>query len=450
MGRSRSYRARNHRRQSSLILLAGLITLVPMMRGQIIEINPTISSTAAPLPADDTPSGNGLFTSQFGPNKGPLQYALHLSLRGAYDDNIGLTHMNRLDDGFVQIQPSLMLGVGDVAKEENFILVNYLPSFYRYDEHTEFDSDQHVVRLIVGYKNSNLIIRLTQDVAILNNTVLAASSSERQSLVPTGRTDLDIYSTDLSANYNMTPHDFLFAEVRMLRTEYEAPLISNEVYATDLYLNHGFGQSLVLGLGVYGGYDAVDFPTPDQTFVQANVHMNFTPNAKFSVDVIAGGEFRNFEDIGRIGALQNLFGQIGEARPAYSTPVFLISSAWLPCENTRITVSAARQIYDSAARSAQDYVDTNVTGQIRERVCKQFYLGVIGGWEHVQYFNTIDFPVPPLTLHSDYYYIQPSADLILTRWWSLGAYYLRRQNSGSVSTVDFYSNEYGGRMVIKF
>jgi Putative beta-barrel porin 2 len=416
-------------------MLAALTLVVPWLCGQSVEINPTISSTAAPLPADDTPTGNGLITSLFGENKGPFEYALHLSIRGAYDDNIGLTHMNRLDDYFVQIQPSLMLGVGEVAKQETFILVNYLPNFYRYDEHSEFDSNQHIARLLAGYKASNLILRLNQDVAILNNTVLAASTGERLSLVPSGRTDLDIYNTDLSANYNMTPRDFIFSELRMLRTEYADPLVSSEVYTANLYLNHGFGQSVVLGLGVNGGYDAVDFPTPDQTFVQANVHLNFTPTRQFSFDAIVGEEFRDFENI---------------ARGRYSTPVFSISSAWTPCESTRVQLTATRQIYNSAARTAQDYIDTNVGAMIRERVCKQLYLGVIGGYEHVQYFNAIDLPVPLPTLSDDYWYVQPSADIILTRFWSFGGYYLRRQNSGSVSTVDFYSNEYGVRTTIKF
>ena len=435
MGRCRFYRLKNHCRHSLLVVLAALMFVVPLLRGQSVEINPTISSAVAPLPADDSPTGNGLITSQFGENKGPFEYALHLSIRGAYDDNIGLTHMNRLDDYFAQIQPSLMLGVGEVAKQETFILVNYLPSFYRYDDHSEFDSNQHIARFLAGAKASNLILRLSQDVAILNNTVLAASTGERLSLVPSGRTNLDIYNTDLSANYNMTPRDFIFSELRMLRTEYADPLVSSEVYSANLYLNHGFSQLLVLGLGVNGGYDAVDFPTPDQSFVQANVHLNFTPSRDFSFDVVAGEEFRDFENI---------------ARGSYSTPVFSISSAWAPNDSTRVTLSATRQIFNSAAQTAQDYIDTNVGAMIRERVCKQLYLAVIGGYEHVQYVNAIALPMPLPTLSDDYWYVQPSADIILTRFWSFGGYYLRRQNSGSVSTVDFYSNEYGVRTTIKF
>jgi hypothetical protein len=416
------------------MVVAGCFSIALPLRAQV-EINPTISSVVAPLPADDTPTGNGLITGQLGPNRGPFEYAIHLSLRGAYDDNIGLAHMHRLDDWFIQIQPSLMLGLGDIAKQETFVIVNYLPSIYRYDEHSEFDSNQHVIRLLAGYKTPNLILRLNQDVAILNNIVLAASTPEPLSLVPTGRTDLDIYNTDLSANYNMTPRDFIFTELRMNRTEYAQPLISSELYVADLYLNHGFTDKLVLGVGVEGGYNAVDFPTPDQTMVRANAHLNYTPGKEFSLDLIAGEEFRDFDNI---------------ARGTYSTPVFAISATYMPCDSTKIVLNAARQIYNSAARTAQDYVDTNVSGMIRERVCKQLYLTLLGGYEHVEYFNAIDLPMPLPTLRDDYFYVQPSADILLTRYWSFGGYYLRRQNSGSISTVDFYSNEAGVRTTIKF
>jgi putative beta-barrel porin BBP2 len=403
--------------------------------GPVVDIVTAFSPTVVPLPADKDFTGNGLITGQFGKNNGPFEYAVHLTIRGAYDDNIGLTHANRLDDYFVQIQPSLMLGLGDVVKQDNFLAARYSPSFYRYDDHSDFNSDQHFVRVTGGIKSGDLIVRLIQDVALLNNIVLAASSGERSALGTNGRTDISIYNSRLSANYNMTPRDFLFTELKMNRYDYADPLVSSTLYATNLYLNHGFSQQLVLGAGVEGGFNEVGFPTPDQTMVQANGHLNFTPNNQFALDVIAGVEFRDFEDI---------------ARQSYSTPVFTISATFLPLDSTRIIFGATRQIYNSAAQTAQDYVDTNLTGTIRERLCNQLYLILLGGYEHVDYFNTIDSRMPLPTLRDDFWYVQPSVDLLLTRSCSVGGYYLRRQNSGSISTVAFYSNEYGVRMSIKF
>src|SRR5215471_1478346 len=438
-------------RWAFLILLACTAAVWPV-RGQVVETSPTpapqtekqlssegaliFSPAVVSLPADLTPTGNGLITSALGSNTGPFEYAIHLTIRGAYDDNIGLTHTNELEDWFVEIQPCLMIGIGDLVKQDTFLAAVYIPSFYRYDEHSSFDSDQHVVHVLGGMQTSKLTLRMSEDIAIRENIVLAATTDERAPLgTVNGRTDLNTYNTRLSANYNITPNDFLFSELKMNATEYAAPLIGSELYAAALYLNHGFTQQFVLGAGVELGYNPVDFPTPDQNMVQANIHVNYTPSNKFSVDVIAGEEFRTFEN---------------RARGSYDTPVFLISTGWAPDENLKIGISATRQIFNSAARTAQDYVDTSINGLLREHICELLYFTLLGGYERVEYFNAIDQPMPPLTLRDDYFYVQPSADVVLTRYWVLGAYYLRRQNTGSVSTVDFHSNEFGVRTTIKF
>src|SRR5690348_1565696 len=118
----------------------------PAADGPVVEIVTALSPTFVPLPADKDFTGNGLITQALGKNDGPLEYAVHLNLRGAYNDNIAFTHTNRLDDYYVQIQPSLMLGIGDVVNTTTFWSAIYAPSLFRYDDHREFDSDQHTVQ----------------------------------------------------------------------------------------------------------------------------------------------------------------------------------------------------------------------------------------------------------------------------------------------------------------
>lgn len=435
-------------RRGWLILLAVGAVALPLP-AQVVETSPAptppsqraaggesaliFSPAAAPLPADLTPSGNGLITGQFGPNQAPFEFAVHLTLRGAYDDNIGLTHSNELDDFFVEIQPCLLIGIGDLVKQDTFLAAIYIPSFYRYEDHSEFDSDQNIVHVLGGITSGKLTLRMSEDIAIRNNIVLAATTGEHFGLGT--RTDLNTFNTRLSANYNMTPNDFLFSELKVNMTEYAAPLISSELYAADLYLNHGFTSQFVLGGGVELGYNPVDFPTPDQRMVQANAHLNYTPSNQFSLDVIAGEEFRTFENL---------------ARGSYDTPVFAISANWSPDKDVKVGLTASRQIFNSAAATAQDYVDTSLNGILRGHICNPLYISLLGGYEHVEYFNAIDLPMPLITLTDDYFYVQPAIDVVLTRWWVLGGYYLRRQNTGSVSTVSFQSNEFGVRTTIKF
>ena len=122
--------------------------------GPVVEIVTAFSPTFVPLPADQDFTGNGLITQAFGKNNGPIEYAVHLNLRGANNDNIAFTHFNRLDDNYVQVQPSLMLGIGDVVNTTTFLAAIYAPSLFRYDDHKEFDSDQHLVQVLGGDRKS--------------------------------------------------------------------------------------------------------------------------------------------------------------------------------------------------------------------------------------------------------------------------------------------------------
>jgi hypothetical protein len=402
---------------------------------QVVEVGSVFSSTPVPLPADHTMTGNGLITGELGSNELPFDYAIHLTLRGAYDDNIALTHTNRLDDWFAEIHPGLTLGFGDVKNQTTFLALAYMPSFFRYDDHPDFNNDAHIVNVLGGYKNDDVSIRVSQDIGIFKNIVLAGTTAERSNVgAANGRTDLEVYNTRANANINVTKDDFIFAEYKMYLVEYDQPLVSSELYAADVYVNHSFSRQFVLGVGMQGGYDQVDFPTPNQTMVQTNAHLNWTPGNQFTIDIIAGEEFRSFEN---------------DARGPYTTPVLSMSAIYSPNEATRIVFGASRQIYNSAAATAQDYVDTTASGSIREHVCKPLYLGVSAGYEHVNYFNASSAS-PFITISDDYFYVQPSADIVLTRFWSIGGYYLRRQNDASLSSSSFYSNEAGVRTSLKF
>ena len=79
-----------------------------------------------------------------------------------------------------QNQPALLVGIGDLVKQNTFLAVMYLPSFFRYDDHSQFNSDQHVVHVLGGATPTDkLTLRMSEDISIRENIVLAATSQER-------------------------------------------------------------------------------------------------------------------------------------------------------------------------------------------------------------------------------------------------------------------------------
>ena len=71
-----------------------------------------------------------------------------------------------------------------------------------------------------------------------------------------------------------------------------------------------------------------------------------------------------------------------------------------------------------------------------------------GGYENDSYFsaaNGID-----VSRVDDYYYIQSSVDANVTRYWTVGAYYLHREDSSSLDSFRFSDNQVGVRTSLTF
>ena len=50
----------------------------------------------------------------------------------------------------------------------------------------------------------------------------------------------------------------------------------------------------------------------------------------------------------------------------------------------------------------------------------------------------------------DYYFVEPGMDVSVTRYWTVGAYYLHRENDSNTSSFSFYDNQVGARTSLTF
>jgi hypothetical protein len=79
---------------------------------------------------------------------------------------------------------------------------------------------------------------------------------------------------------------------------------------------------------------------------------------------------------------------------------------------------------------------------------RRIRLGLSAGYENAQYISAITGA--NATRKDNYYFVQPNVDFALTRYWSWGAFYLRRQNDTSDASFSFYDNQIGLRSTLKF
>src|SRR6476469_3162180 len=354
-----------------------------------------------------------------------FHYQFGLAVRAVYDDNINLYPTNPISDFYTSIEPSLMLGFGDtVERSETYLRFDYLPAIFIFADHDENNSVQHVIRLDGQYRASRLTLSLSQMVQIMDGVDVQGVNSEggldqQVNLDIAGRTRYDIYSTHLNIAYYVTGKTFLSAGAEYTRNYYPS-LISSELFSANFFVNYNYSPKVVVGLGGTFGQDHVDEPNPDQDFEQINLRFSYQATGKIDFAASAGVEFRHFK---------------GDMRDQYTAPVFEIGMNYTPFDGTKISLTANSRIENSAVLASQNYLITNITAGIQQRMFQRVFLSFNGGYEHSDYFSTTGSSGP--SRKDDYFFVQPSIAVSVTRFWTVGAY-------------DFHDNLFGIRITFQF
>lgn len=397
------------------------------------EINPPL-----PVAATDPSVENAPVTSTDMGVPRRFHYHLQLSVRAVYDDNINLTRTNQISDFYTSIEPALMLGFGDTeARAENYIRLDYIPAVFLFADHSENNSIQHVIRLEGQYRASRLTLNLSQTVQLMDGVDVQTQNTsggleQQVNLDVAGRTTFDIYDTHLNAAYYVTGKTFLSGGLDYINNHY-TDLISSQTITGNFFVNYNYSEKFVVGLGGTFGYDQVDEPNPDQNFEQVNLRGSYQATGKLDFVGSVGVEFRHFE---------------GDMRDTHVSPIFEFGVNYTPFDGTKISLTANRHIYNSAVLAEQNYTMTNITAGIQQRLLQRVFLGFNGGFESSDYFSTTGGTGPDRK--DDYFFVEPSIAVSITRFWTVGAYYLHRVNSSSFDAFDFHDNQVGIRSTLQF
>jgi hypothetical protein len=421
----------------AVALLLGTLNLLPLnARGQNAEPGPTSSEPPLPAGSISRPSREVQVETNGNPvneNFRRFRYNVGVTVREVYDDNINISSTNRTSDFYTVIEPGIHLGFGDSSGGFNYLTFDYIASVYVFAEHSERDGVEHLIHLAVQHDFGHLVLGLSQDVRILDGTNLNSLSNTTGVQANTdvgGASRVNTYTTTLNGTYDLTGKLFLSAQASYVISDYET-LISSQVASGNIYINYVYSPKLVIGLGATGGMNSSDGSTSDETFEQMNVRANYIVSGKISLTISGGLEFRQF-------------GGGGDS----VSPVFELAGSYRPFENMIITIAGSRRTNSSASLAGQDYSQTSISLTFSQRLFSRvtFSLGV--GYTNSEYLsaNTGD-----VTARSDdYFYIEPSIDLNVTRCWSIGVYYLYRQDSSTLDLFSFYDNQFGVRSTLTF
>src|SRR5256886_6151469 len=435
---NRHFSASTLRAASNLALAASMFLgtlnlLLLSARGQNTEPGPI--SSEPPLPAGEIsrPSREvQVETNPVNENFRRFRYNVGVTVREVYDDNINISSTNRTSDSFTVIEPAIHLGFGDSAGGFNYLTFDYIASVYFFAEQTERNGVEHLIHLAGQHDFGHLILGLSQDVRILDGTNLSSLSNTTgaQANTDVGRaTRVNTYTTTVNANYDLTGKLFLSSQLGYAISDYET-LISSQVASGNIYINYVYSPKLVIGLGATGGVNSSDGPTSDETFEQMNVRANYIVSGKISLSISGGIEFRQF------GGGDSV------------SPVYEIAGSYRPFENTTVTIAGSRHTNSSASLGGQDYSETTISLTFSQRLFSRVNFGLGIGYTNSEYLSATTGTATARS--DDYFYIEPSIDVDITRYWSIGFYYLYRQDSSTLALFSFYDNQFGVRTSLTF
>src|SRR5213596_1331585 len=364
-----------------------------------------------------------------------FHYELRLTVRGVWDDNIFISHTDRVSDYYFAIEPQITIGVGDIeGRNRSYLRLDYMPSAILFVDHSDEDAFNQLIHLEGGYSWTKLTLRFTEDIALLESANLNSiydTTGLWANTDASAPTRVNIFYTSATANYALTPKISLQGEFNSPSYVYPGN-ISNYTISGGLYLYYNWLPKVSVGIGGTFGYNWVDAPSTDQTFEQVNARLTYEVTAKVGLYASAGVEFRQFDG----------------NRSTYDTPVFEVGLSYNPFSGTFITLAAGRRIYNSGFVANQDFADTYFTARLQQRLFQRLYFGLGAGYENSDYFAT-DRDVSA-TRNDDYWFIEPSVDVLITRWLSAGVYYLHREDSSNQQFFDWEDNQVGVRATLRF
>src|SRR6516162_9099633 len=388
----------------------------------------TAQTSVISSPAAGGPYG-GFSTKDVALDQGPpsgeprrFHYSLQLTVRGVCDY-------------YFAIEPEITIGVGDMeGRSRSYLRLDYMPSALLFVDHSDQDAFNQLIHLEGGYSTGRLRLSLAEDIALLESANLSSiidTTGLWANLDASAPTQLNIFDTRLRADYDLTGKLFLHGEFDSYIYFYPNN-ISDYTVSGGLYLYYNWLPKVSVGIGGTFGYNWVDNPTPNQSFEQVNLRLNYEVTAKLGLYASAGAEFRQFD---------------GE-RGTYTTPVFEVGLSYYPFEGSTFTLAAGRRIYNSGFEAGQDFTNSYVVGRFQQRLFHRVYLGLGAGYENANYFAAQDDI--NATRDDDYWFIEPSLDVLITRWLSAGVYYLHREDNSNLDFFSFDDNQLGVRATVRF
>ena len=388
--------------------------VAPTTGSKPVAVSPPSQQEAPPAPTaveDITGKSKNWWDYIF--DKGsPLHFELDLS--ETYDDNI-LIQPQKISDFITNISPSVLLELGDkTAPNANYLSAIVRPTFLIYADHSQQDATDYFADVQYQHQFTRLTLGLEQIAAKLTTTNIDVGN----------RVQSDVYSTIGTASYDYNNDLSLAGSLTQTITDYEdSSYIDTTERIADFYALYKVLPKLSLGLGPRIGMVDVQ-GGPNQVYEDGLVHLIYQATGKITVTVVGGGEVREYTG----------------NNPDTVTPVYEVRIDGQPTDSTTLSLDSNRHRIVSYGTTNQDYVSTDIEGDVRQRFVQDFY-GTLGAGYALNDYVASQDGTPNANRSDSYYFVRAGAEWKPRDWLDLSAVYQYSEDDSNFQAFTFTDNQ---------
>ena len=338
--------------------------------------------------------------------RGNLIISPTVSLGTNYRNESGSNNGNNTSEVFGLLSPAVELALGEPATGR-LLNLSYLGSLIlgpKGDRQSQYDQSLAARGVLaLGKINLGLGLQFSQ-----------LSGGTRD----TGGADIgrELLGISLTGNYEYSA-----------RTSFEADLtvpirifqrgVSSEGTTGTAFINYAYSPRTTLGLGVSGGFLAVD-QSRTQTFEQGLARIAYLSSASLIYNATVGVEFRdagNKEEV---------------------NPILGLGLSWEPRAGSRIVLSADRRIQNSAAEVATNIVSSSVAVTVTQRVTDFWQASAAVGYENANY-DSVDRQSTSGGRMDNYVVAQGNVAVFFNRHWGGSVVLTYGNNQSRQNNVEF-------------
>ena len=306
----------------------------------------------------------------------------------------------------------------------------YAPTITRFFHHSDENTDNQNVAFNVQYPFQRLTLNFSQTYAQVTGINQDTNS----------RTTQTSNVTSVGGNYEIDDKLSLNSQLQEVMTKFpsaggQGGAPSGGQGSTTSSINssllYHLSDKITLGPGLNVGVEKPQ-GTPQDTFEQGLLVVNYQPTAKINLFAQGGAELLQYEHGGD-----------------KTDPIFSAGVGYTPFDSTILSLNASQVVRSSSADSTQTVVSTGLGFSASQRFLQRFYLNLNFNYSHTEdqsgtggTTQSGSASTTPGSSQDNLVY-RPSLSFAPTAWTSVAIYYQYLDNQSSTPTGTYHDNQMG-------